>query len=50
MGQKFGMKAASSSEISDEKALAKVSLNFRPSIFVRNPRWAGQPNSRLSGF
>ena len=41
---KFGSKAASSSEVSDERALAKLNLNFRKSsrspIFVRNPRWA----------
>ena len=37
-------KAASSNEVSDKRALAKLSLNFRnsskPPIFVGNPRWA----------
>ena len=41
---KFGIKAASPSEVSDEKALAKLSVNFSKSsripIFVRNLRWA----------
>ena len=43
-GAKFVFKAISSSEVSGEVALAKLSLNLRKSlrtpIFVQNPRWA----------
>ena len=47
---KFGIKATSSSEILDDRALAKLSFNFRkslkPPIFVRNPRWASPTRAR----
>ena len=42
IGAKLGIKAASSGEVSDERALAEPSLNFRKKspISVQNPRWA----------
>ena len=53
MGTKFGISAASSSEVSDERAkLAKLSLNFRksskPRIFLELSM--GDPDSRLFLF
>ena len=52
MRTKFYIKAASSSEVSDEMALAKLNLNFRkgskPPIFLRNPGWASPTRTYLS--
>ena len=47
---KSGNKSASSSEVSNERALAKLRLNFRKSprlpVLVQNPRWASPTRAR----